>query len=74
MSPMRTRELSVGRVLLVYLAGLIAGVQGALYLYDTFDDGVSEPLSGMIALAFAAAGLGFVAWCFRGRRGAPGGG
>lgn len=59
------RELSLARVLLIYGLGLIAGIQGALYLYDTFDDGVSEPLSGLIALAFVAAGLGFVGWSFR---------
>lgn len=62
---MRRRELSVGRVLLIHLLGVMAGAQGGLYLYDTFDDGVSEPLSGLIALAFVAAGLGLVARSFR---------
>jgi hypothetical protein len=38
-----------------------------LYLYDSFDDGVSEPLSGAIALAFVGAGLGFIAWSYRRR-------
>jgi hypothetical protein len=36
------REVSLGRMLGVYALGLITGTQGALYLYDTFDDGVSE--------------------------------
>ena len=62
---MRRIELSIWRVLLIYLLGLMAGVQGALYLYDTFDDGVSEPLSGGIALLFVAAGLGAIAWSYR---------
>lgn len=62
---MRRRELSLGKVLLIYGLGLLAGVQGALYLYDTFDDGVSEPLSGIIALAFVVVGLGVVAGSFR---------
>ena len=64
---MPRRELSLGRVLLIWLLGLAAGVQGALYLYDSFDDGVSEPLSGAIALAFVGAGLGFIAWSYRRR-------
>ena len=64
---MQPRELSIWRVLLIYLLGLLAGVQGALYLYDTFDDGVSEPLSGGIALAFVAVGLGAIAWSYRRR-------
>ena len=62
---MQRLDLSIWRVLLIYLLGLVAGVQGALYLYDTFDDGVSEPLSGGIALAFVAAGLAAIAWSYR---------
>lgn len=62
---MRRREFSIWRVLLIYLLGVMAGVQGALYLYDTFDDGVSEPLSGAVALAFAAVGIGVIAWSYR---------
>jgi len=66
---MPRRELSLGKVLLVYGLGLAAGAQTGLYLFDTFDDSVSEPLSGVIALAFLALGLGVVAWLFRRRRG-----
>jgi hypothetical protein len=62
---MPRREFSLGRVLLIYLLGLVAGLQGALYLYDTFDDGVSDPLSGGIALAFVGAGLSVIAWSYR---------
>jgi SNF family Na+-dependent transporter len=65
---MRRLELTIWRVLLIYLLGLIAGVQAALYLYDTFDDGVSDPLSGAIALLFVAAGLGAIAWSYRRNR------
>lgn len=67
--PFSRREISLGKVLLIYLLGLVAGVQGALYLFDLYDDGVAEPLSGVIALAMVAAGLGFVAWTFRRSRG-----
>lgn len=59
------REISLGKVLLIYLLGLMAGVQAALYLFDLFDDSVAEPLSGGIAAAMVAAGLGLVAWTFR---------
>lgn len=58
---MRRYSVSLARLLAVYLLGLVAGVQGALYLYDTLDDGVSEPLSGGIALAFVLIGLAVVA-------------
>lgn len=64
---MQPRELSIWRVLLIYLLGLLAGVQGALYLYDTFDDGVSEPLSGGIALAFVAVGIAVIVSSYRRR-------
>ena len=66
----RTRELALGRVLLIYLAGIVAGVQGALYLFDVYDDGVADWRSGAIALAFVAAGLAAIALTFR-RRASP---
>jgi ABC-type uncharacterized transport system permease subunit len=59
------RTLTLGRVVAIYVLGLVAGVQGALYLYDRFDDGVSEPLSGFIALAFLGAGAAVIARTFR---------
>jgi hypothetical protein len=66
-----TRTLTLGRVLLVWLAGLLAGIQAALYLFDLYDDGVADWHSGAIAVALAAAGLGFVAWTFRRPNAAP---
>jgi hypothetical protein len=59
---MRRRELSIWRVLLTYALVLAAGAQGGLYLMDTLGDGVSDPLSGFIALLFLSGGLGFVVW------------
>lgn len=64
---MPKRELGLGRVLLIYLAGLAAGVQLALYLFDRYDDGVADARSLWIALAMIALGIGFVAWTFRSR-------
>jgi hypothetical protein len=66
------RTLGLGRVLVVWLAGLAAGVQIALYLFDLYDDGVADWRSGAIGLALAAAGLAFVGWTFRPPRAAPG--
>ncbi|HSU17030.1 hypothetical protein [Longimicrobium sp.] len=63
----RRSELTAGRVLAIYLAGIAAGVQGGLYLFDVFDDGVADWRSGLIALAFIAAGLAFIAHTFRRR-------
>ncbi|HET7232501.1 MAG TPA: hypothetical protein VFJ16_21005 [Longimicrobium sp.] len=64
---MRRQELSAGRVVLIYLAGVVAGVQGGLYLFDVYDDRVADWRSGLIALAFVAAGVAFIALTFRRR-------
>jgi hypothetical protein len=66
----RKRELTLWRVLLIYLAGIFAGVQGALYLFDVYDDGVADWRSGAIALVLVAAGLATIALTFR-RRSPP---
>lgn len=58
------RDVSFFRVALIYVMGLATGVQTALYLYDTWDDGVSEPLSGLIALAFLIASGALIAHTF----------
>lgn len=63
----RQQEISVFRALVIFALGLLAGVQTASYLWDTFDDGRAGPFSGVVALAFIALGLGFVAWTFRTR-------
>jgi hypothetical protein len=59
------RDLSLARVALIYVLGLLAGVQFALYLFDTFDDGVSEPLSGAIGVLFLLVGVAVIARTFR---------
>lgn len=64
--PMR-RDLSLARVVLIYTLGVVAGVQCALYLFDTFDDGVSEPLSGGIGLLLLLLGVAVIARTFRRR-------
>lgn len=59
------RALTVGRVLVIYLAGLLAGVQGAIYLFDGYDDGVADWRSGVMALALVLLGLALIARTFR---------
>jgi hypothetical protein len=54
------------RLAAIYLLGLMAGAQAALYLYDRFDDGVSEPLSGGIAILFLLAGIALMVGTIRG--------
>ena len=66
---MLKREMNLGRVLLIYAAGTVAGVQAALYLFDRYDDGVAAYRSLLVALAFIAFGVGFIAGTFRRRRG-----
>lgn len=61
----RKRELTFWRVILIYVAGIVAGVQGGLYLFDVYDDSVADWRSGLIALAFVAAGLALIALSFR---------
>jgi uncharacterized membrane protein YfcA len=59
------RDLSLLRVVAIYVLGVLAGVQCALYLFDTFDDGVSEPLSGAIGILFLLFGVAVIARTFR---------
>ena len=62
----RRAELTLTRVLAIYVAGAIAGVQIALYLFDFYDDGVADVRSLLIGLLFLASGLIFAFWSFLG--------
>ena len=62
------REIALWRVVIIYLLGVFTGVQGALYMYDTWDDGVSSPWSGLIAAAFLVVSVSIIIATFRGRR------
>ena len=62
------QTLSIRRVVAIYAAGLVAGVQGALYLFDLFDDGVADWRSGAIAVAFVGMGVALIARTFRSHR------
>jgi hypothetical protein len=62
---LRTRSIGMGRAFAIYGAGLLAGVQGALYLFDLSDDGVADWRSGGIALVFLGLGLAFLIRTFR---------
>jgi hypothetical protein len=67
--PLRGRaELSLARVLVIFLAGVLAGVQIALFLFDLYDDGTAELRSGLIGLIFLLLGLAFAIWSFRKRK------
>lgn len=59
------RPLSIGRVLLIFLFGLICGIQAALYLYDLYDDGIADIRSALIAVGMMGASLGFIVYTFR---------
>jgi hypothetical protein len=66
---MRLRaELSLARVLAIYVAGAIAGAQIALYLFDLYDDGIADVRSLLIGLVFLALGLIFALRSFRAAR------
>ena len=65
-------EIGLLRALVFFLAGVIAGVQIALYLFDLYDDGVGDARSGLIGVALLIVGAGFVMWSYRssgGKRG-----
>jgi hypothetical protein len=61
--------MSIRRALAIWILGLIAGIQVALFLFDLYDDGVADWKSCVIGLVFIAAGLLFVTATFR--RGTP---
>lgn len=61
----RRAELSLVRVLAIYVAGAIAGMQIALYLFDFYDDGVADLRSLLIGLLLFALGLILVLQGFR---------
>jgi hypothetical protein len=61
----RRAHLSFIRVLGIYAAGVLAGIQLALYLFDYYDDGVADLRSAAIAAILLAVGVSFVLWSFR---------
>ena len=62
---LRTKLIGPGRALAIYVSGLVAGVQSALYLFDLSDDGVADWRSGAIALVLIVLGLALLARSFR---------
>ena len=64
----RSAELSLARVLAIYAAGAVAGIQIALYMFDLYDDGIADVRSLFIGLLFFVFGLIFVLRSFRARR------
>jgi hypothetical protein len=61
----RKAEHTLGRVLAIYIGGLVAGMQIALYLFDLYDEGTADIRSLVIGLLFLAAGVVFAVWRFR---------
>jgi hypothetical protein len=55
----RRAEHTLIRVLLIYAAGLSAGMQIALYLFDVYDDGTGDIRSLRVGLLFFSLGLVF---------------
>jgi hypothetical protein len=53
-------------VAFIYLAGLLAGIQIALFLFDLYDDGTADLRSGLIGLVFLLVGAWLVTAPFRG--------
>jgi len=60
----RRAEHTLIRVLSIYAAGLCAGMQIALYLFDVYDDGTADIRSLLIGVLFFALGLVFALWRF----------
>lgn len=60
-------QLTLGQVLFFYGWGLVAGAQVALYLYDYFDDGTAEALSGLIGVGLVLFGTLIILVRYRGR-------
>ena len=62
------RDISLARTLAIYGLGLVTGIQAAIYLWDTWDDGISEPTSGLIALALLIISIAVIILTFRRRK------
>lgn len=60
----RSKQLSLRRVLAVFVLGLVSGAQIALYLYDYYDDGIADPKSLLIGIGMLGASLGFILYSF----------
>ena len=58
------RGVRLWRLLVIYASGIVAGIQGGLYLTDLYDDGVADWRSGAIAVVLVVLGLAFVARTF----------
>jgi len=71
MTKLRAR-ISLGRTVVVYILGLLAGIQSALYLYDYYDDGVASPLSGVTGGILVVIGAFVALWPYLTAGGAVG--
>ena len=63
----RRVDITLPRALVTYGLGIVAGVQVALFLSGHFDDGVAEPLSGLIGISFVVIGAAVTLWPYRDR-------
>jgi hypothetical protein len=50
-------ELTFVRVLAIFAAGIVAGIQIAIYLCDSFDDGVADGRSGFTGVILIVLGF-----------------
>ncbi|MEX0723030.1 MAG: hypothetical protein WD053_04100 [Gracilimonas sp.] len=61
----RSKKITLLRVIGIFLFGLVSGIQVALYLYDYYDDGIADPLSLFIGIGMIILSIGFILFTFR---------
>lgn len=65
----KSKQMSLSRVLGIFVLGLVSGAQIALYLYDYYDDGIADSNSLLIGIGMIGVSLGFVLYAFAYKRG-----
>ncbi len=62
----KSKKLTLLRVFVIFILGLISGIQVALYLYDYYDDGIADYKSLLIGIIMVVLSVGFIIFTFRG--------
>lgn len=61
----RSKKIRLRRVFVIFLFGLISGIQIALYMYDYYDDGIADYKSLLIGILMVILSFGFILYTFK---------
>ena len=60
----KVKNITLTRVVLIFLSGLISGIQIALYLFDFYEDGIADIKSLFIGILFIIISFVFILFTF----------